>query len=95
MVTIMIGTSTTPLTTALQKHAWMLAATNPPIWEMSAIVSAPTSWATFFTHYSWAYDAEMTGFPVESEHWCRRQARRKTRMTQPPHRRWPIRGSSW
>jgi hypothetical protein len=50
---------------------------NRPVWLRTAIVSAPTSSATFFIHYSCASYAERTGFPFEGKHWCRRQARRK------------------
>jgi hypothetical protein len=39
--------------------------------------------------------AETTGFPFERKHWCGRQTPRHERVTQPPHRLWPIRGSSW
>ena len=39
--------------------------------------------------------SETTGFPFERKHWCRCQTSRDERVTQPPLRLWPIRGSSW
>jgi hypothetical protein len=45
-------------------------------------------------HYSCAPHAGTTGFPFERKHWYRRQTRR-ARVTQPPLRFRPIRGSSW
>lgn len=39
--------------------------------------------------------SETTGFPFETKHWCVCQTSRDERLTQPPLRLWPIRGSSW
>jgi hypothetical protein len=45
-------------------------------------------------HYNCAPHAGRTGFSFERKHWCRWQTARRVRVTQPPHRQWPIRGSS-
>jgi class 3 adenylate cyclase len=45
-------------------------------------------------HYSCAPHAGRTGFSFERKHWCRWQTARRARVTQPPHRHWPIWGSS-
>jgi hypothetical protein len=42
-----------------------------------------------------APSSERTGFRFERKHWCRCQRARDERVTQPPLRLLPIRGSSW
>jgi Ca2+:H+ antiporter len=46
-------------------------------------------------HHNCPSHAGRTGFPLEWKLWCRWQTAQRVRVTQPPHRHWPIRGSSW
>jgi hypothetical protein len=61
------------------------SSTSPP--------RAPLSTAETASLTRGARSSETTGFPFGRKHWCRCQTSRGERVTQPPHRPWPTRGS--